>query len=62
MPLEKPAYRDNLERIIDRFPDRELLNKKDVIAFTGRSYEYVTKRFPFKNNTISIATLAREMS
>ena len=62
MPLEKPAYRDNLERIIERFPERELLNKKDVMAFTGRSYEYVSRRFPFKDNMISVATLAREMS
>ena len=59
---EKAGYRDNLERIKDRFPDKELLSKKDVAEFCGIRYETVVKMFPFKNNYISCATLARELS
>lgn len=62
MPLEKPSYRDNLERIILAFPNRELLTKKDVASFCGVNVKTVCKLFPFKNNFISIATLARLLS
>ena len=30
MALEKPAYRDNLERIKAHYPDKEMLKVKDV--------------------------------
>lgn len=58
---EKEGYRENLERIHTRFPNKELLTKKDVASFLGCNYRYVTKRFPFKDNFISKATLAREL-
>lgn len=44
---EKEGYRENLERIHTRFPNKELLTKKDVASFLGCNYRYVTKRFPF---------------
>ena len=59
---EKAGYRDNLERIVERFPDKELLTKKDVAEFCGVDRRRVGKLFPFKNNLISVATLARELS
>lgn len=62
MPREKPAYRDNLERIKERFPDKELLSVSDVCEFCGKNYRTVKKLFEFKNNFISVAKLAREMS
>lgn len=62
MPLEKPAYRDNLERIISAFPNQELLSKKEVADFCGLHSKTVGKMFPFKGNYISVATLARELS
>ena len=49
MPLEKPSYRDNLERIKEFFPTKELLKT-------------VERLFNFKDGYISVAKLAREMS
>lgn len=62
MPLEKLAYRDNLERLCEVFPNGEMLNMKQVKEFTGLSYPTVAKMFSFKNKYISKATLARELS
>lgn len=61
MSRESEFYRDNLERIMERFPNRELLNVKDVCSFTGLSYNTVKKRYPFRDNYITAATLARCM-
>lgn len=57
--MENEFYRDNLSRILERFPGRELLNVKDVCLFTGMSYRTVKRRFPFQNCRITAATLAR---
>ena len=63
MPREKEAYRDNLERIKNMYPDKELLRVSEVMRFLGmKNYNSVLKRFPFKDNYISVATLARELS
>ena len=62
MPKEKESYRDNLERINAAFPNKEMLNKKEVSQFTGLNIKTVCKMFDFKENYISKAKLAREMS
>ncbi len=63
MPREKEAYRDNLERIKAMYPDKEFLRVSEVMRFLGmKKYNSVLKRFPFKDNYISVATLARELS
>lgn len=63
MPREKESYRDNMERICEKFPNTELLTKQDVQRFIGRNYKTVEKLFTFnKCNMISKAVLAREMS
>ena len=62
MPREKEAYRDNLERLNEAFPNKELLRIKDVAAFCGICTKYAAVRFPFKDRYISKATLARELS
>lgn len=62
MPREKPAYRDNLERIVGRFPNKEMLTVRDVSAFCGLDSRTAKKLFEFNNNYISVAKLAREMS
>ena len=61
MGIEKAGYRDNLERIAEAYPDKELLNKSDVIRFTGKSYYIINKIFKFKNGYISKSELARQM-
>lgn len=62
MPREKPAYRDNLERISEVYPNKELLSISDVARFTGLCNRVTAKRYPFKKNFISKATFARELS
>ena len=62
MALEKPAYRDNLERIKAHYPDKEMLKVKDVQRFCGLNRATVEKLFDFKDVYISVAKLAREMS
>ena len=36
MPREREGFRDNMERLNEFFPDRDLLSVTDVIRFTGR--------------------------
>lgn len=62
MAREKAAYRDNVERIKLMYPNKELLNIKEVSLFSGVNERTVKKYFPFKNGFISVATLARELS
>lgn len=62
MPREKEGYRDNLERISEIVPDKEMLKKGDVIRITGKSYYVINKLFSFKNGYISKSELARQMS
>ena len=62
MAREKPAYRDNVERIKLIFLDKELLTVKDASQFLGIDVRTVKKYFPIKNGFISVATLARELS
>ena len=62
MPREKEAYRDNVERIKLMYPDKELLSRKEVCTFCKIDYRTASKMFTFKNNYISVATLARELS
>jgi len=62
MPREKESYRDNLERICEKCPDKEMLKISDVIRITGLDRSTVTKLFHFQNGYISVARLAREMS
>lgn len=63
MAREKESYRDNLERIHERFPDKECLTITDVKNFTGLGFQHCKKRFGFAaDRTISKAKLARELS
>ncbi|MBQ2663142.1 MAG: hypothetical protein IJH36_03160 [Clostridia bacterium] len=62
MAREKPSYRDNLERIKEMFPTKELLRVGEVVEFTGLSRWTVRKMFEFNNGYISVAKLARAIS
>jgi hypothetical protein len=62
MSREKEAYRNNLERLCEAFPNKEMLTQKDVAKFTGLDYRTVKRIFPFRESFISKATLARCMS
>ena len=62
MARELVAYRDNLERVIEAFPNKEMLNITEVRNFFKMDVRTVKKLIPFRNEYISIATLARYMS
>ena len=63
LPREKECFRDNLVRLDEVFPDKEMLKINDVVSFTGLNYRTVKKIFPFgKCNVISKVVMARAMS
>lgn len=62
MAREPQAYRVNLERIKAAYPDKEMLNVGEVKRFLGIDRDAVKRRFSFRENYISVATLAWEMS
>ena len=62
MAREKESYRDNIERISERFPGKEMLTVAEVVVYTGLDRRTVKKLFEFRENYISIAKLARGMS
>lgn len=60
MPRENPAFRDNLQDILEFFGGRRVLNLTDVRNYTGLSDNRTVKHhFPFNGNIISAVTLAR---
>lgn len=63
MSREKEMFRYNLERIIERFPGKEVLSYKDVCTYLKKDYKTVKKFFPKpKCGGIPIVILARELS
>ena len=61
--LEKPAYRDNLERLDAAFPDKENLTIADVARWLGKGPRLVKKVYDIQPHIgISKATLARKLS
>lgn len=67
MPREKECFRDNLQRLDERFPDKELLTKADVVSFLGISSRTMARRaseygFVPRSNHVSKVKLARALS
>ena len=69
MAREKEAYRDNLERILEAFPGREILYQKEIAQWLHMDSRTVKATFPMKGGGtrgascwISVASLARAMS
>lgn len=60
--MENPAYRDNLEMLYERFPDKPILTLKDVSDWMGRDPRTVKKLYGVGRGGISVATLARKLS
>lgn len=67
MPREKEGYRDNLELLNKRFPDRDMLTISDLCPVFGyrdrRSLRGHLQRFgiPVIDNRVSKAAVARYM-
>ncbi len=67
MALEKPAYRDNLELVLDFMRkkyggDRMMMRNKDIQEFTGLNYHYVRNNYMQGETFISVAVFARMIS
>jgi hypothetical protein len=66
MPREKEGFRDQMERLDARFPDKELLTRADVIVFTGRGKDFVDANIPMQGRGhgkyISKVALARVLT
>ena len=56
------GFIDQMARLNEFFPDRELLSISDVVGFTGRDRRTVVKFFNFRNNFISKVEVARTLS
>lgn len=54
-------YEDNVLRLKEFFPAKELLNVGDVAKFAGLDRRTVEKRYPFTSGYITVATLARAL-
>lgn len=62
MPREREGFRDQLARIIDAYPEREMLTLNEVASFCGVCRRTAKTWFSFnQSNMISIVTLAKEM-
>lgn len=61
MPREHIDYRNNLELLLEAFPDKRVLMIKDVMAYTGRSRNFVKSRYCPESDSISLPALARKL-
>ena len=65
MATEKAGYRENLELLNARFPDKDMLSRGDVATFMGLSYRSrVIDRIHFNRTTrlVSKSDFARQVS
>lgn len=59
---EKADFRDNLVRLDEKFPGRELLRISEVAEFMGVDRRTVQRRYTFDRCYITKTRLAKEMS
>ena len=63
MAREKAGYRENLELLKERMPDKTMLSVGDVLKVTGLTYKTVHKIVDFGGKRyISLCDLARQIS
>ena len=62
MPREKECFRDYLERLDQKFPDKEVLTQKECADFIGRDARTVKKYYGIDKRGISKVKLARLLS
>ena len=64
MPREKPLFRVNLDRLDERYPNKEALSFNEIAVYFGCSLSSARRKFKY-NKTISgiaKATVARALS
>lgn len=62
MPREKELYREYVERLDERFPDKEILTQRDCVDFLGLNVKTVKSRYNITKDGISKLKLARLLS
>lgn len=63
MPRESPDYRNTMELLNDKFPDKILLTVPETMEVTGyKSRNSIYKLFPVVNGRVNKAALARCLS
>ena len=64
IPREREGFRDNLARLQEAFPDKELLTVSDVARYVGADRSTVRRWYKFNATThrISKVDLARAIS
>lgn len=62
MAREKELYRDNLERLDRKFPDKEFLKLIDIAEYLGIDKRTVKKRYAIGSDGIEKVKLARLLS
>lgn len=62
MPKEKELYRDYIERLDEKFPNKEILTQRDCVDFLGIDKRTVKSRYGIAKNGISKLKLARLLS
>lgn len=62
MSREKELFRDNLIRIKEKYPDKEILRPFEVASYLGICVKTVKKRYTFHDGYISVVKLASELS
>jgi AraC-like DNA-binding protein len=50
MPREKPLFRENLDRLDVKFPDKEVLQYADIAQYLGVSKSTVQRHFKKEYN------------
>ena len=64
MSREKEGFRDNLELLNARFPDKDMLGIPEIMEFMGVSRDTVRRRIRFNGQTrrISKTDFARQIT
>jgi hypothetical protein len=62
MSREKEAYRDNLELLLESFPNKKILCCSDIAKWAGRDIKTIKKLYFQEKQYITVAELARRMS
>ena len=59
---ELPTYRQHIEQLNNRFPDKEMLTRKDVMAFTGFPQTTARTHYPFPGHFVSKVKFANMLA
>lgn len=53
MPREKPYFRETMNRLDEKFPDKEVLSQKELATFLGVTTRFLQDRWkPYYNKLL----------